>query len=241
MSKSRSAGKPSGISWPVPPMMTGDWRVLDDALAREFFNVLVGDQSRPREIAHSGSLDAFRLFPLSCYPGFLSVDVLLGGKAGPRVMWFLYGPQGTFPITGQSALLHDLNDRGLLSLDSDAAAMEYLRLFCSAVHGEEGPFILVEDMRRYMELTGVVPDIGDLLFRRLKPLSCQATADGWMLQGHVLYGETLFSAQFNLTRTGLVEMIDDEVIVGPVAGTTFTNEAGIRTPSAPASTSGEHA
>lgn len=237
MSKSRSQ-KATPPAWPVPPMITGDWRDLDAETTEAFRIRLIEAQSRPRVIAHSGPLQAFRLFPLTCYPGFLSVDLLVGGEAGPRALWFLYGPQGPFPITGESALLHDLNDRGLLALNDEAAATEYLRLFCSAVQGEEGPFYIVESVQRYADLTGYEINLPDPLFSLLKPLSAQATLDGWLIRGQVLYGDQLFSTQFSLSRGGLVEMIEDEMLGGPKFGPVFTVDGPLRAPKAAANAKG---
>src|SRR5690606_32023066 len=129
------------------------------------------------------------------------VDALVETRTGPATAAFLYGPHGAHAIDGASALVHDINDSGLLDVSTPELACDYLRFFCSAVRGEEGPFYLIEAPDRFVELTGgalpAAPDVQAL------PVVAKRSVEGWRLDALVQYGPALFRSRFSLTRGGL--------------------------------------
>lgn len=211
--------------WPVPPLMAGAWRDLDPPLAGELGERLVKLQWRRIDFAGVGPMRRFRVFPLTCYPDWLSVEALApGGGMADAVVWMLYGPLGAVSIDGGSEILHELNDTGALAIATPEAAAEYVRLFTSAVHGDEGPFAIIENRERLAELTGSalddgspihdltrsVPEDGPPIRKKLRPVEISPReGDGWDAKACVLYGDALFDATFALTPNGMIEMIDD--------------------------------
>src|SRR3546814_3729356 len=61
---------------------------------------------------------------------------------------------GAHELDGTSALIHDVNEGGALDVSTADLAADYLRFFCSAVRGDEGPFFLIEDSERFALLSG---------------------------------------------------------------------------------------
>src|SRR3546814_15619649 len=86
-----------------------------------------------------------RVRPLAFWPGWMWVDALVDTKQGAASAAFLYGTYGAHELDVTSALIHDVNEGGALDVSTADPAADYLRFFCSAVRGDEGPFFLIED------------------------------------------------------------------------------------------------
>lgn len=197
--------------WPAPPLVSGPWRDLDEALGEDLRRLLLGEESRDRSLAEAGKLLRFRARPLPFWPDFLWLDALVETADGSRaVAAILYGPLGPLPITGESALAHEMNARGLLDLGTSEQAADYLRFFCSAVRGDEGPFYLIESPDRFAELSGAAMPRECLA--HAVPIGIEAEGEGWEAGALVYYGSALFRSRFAISADGMIEMIDDRLI-----------------------------
>ncbi|MBB5708672.1 hypothetical protein [Sphingopyxis panaciterrulae] len=204
------------FGWPTPPLLSGSWHEIDPDLAREFRDLLVSSQIRCTPLVYAGAMRRYRVRPLAFWPGWMWVDALVDTKQGAASAAFLYGPYGAHELDGTSALIHDVNEGGALDVSTADLAADYLRFFCSAVRGDEGPFFLIEDSERFALLSGsAFPDAG--LAAHARPVAVRQTATGWDLEAFVYYGDALFASRFSLDATGLVEMIDDEPLFTGVA------------------------
>lgn len=208
--------------WPLPPLIVGDWRELQGEHV---------EQMRTALAPHFQGIPAtkFRVAPLVCYPGFLSVEALLD-NAGPSVVWFLFGPGGVRLITGHSSVIHALNAEGALSISDKVSAAEYLRLFCSAVHGDEGPFIIVETVSQLEGLTDGVEPVDDTATTILSDVSVEPGFGGkWKLRAYVYYNKAVSVAEFEVDDSGLIWMDEDDRLFGaPASGCVF--EGPLRKP-----------
>jgi hypothetical protein len=175
---------------------------------------------------------ALRYVPLSFYANSVLVEVLLGKPFEPdapseQTLLLLVTEHGVMYLDGKSPRLHRHHATpGLLMLDTPQRAADYLRFFCGAVQGEEGPFSVVQDLNALNSRTapGSRPfdaaelaelKVPDVLPRPVTP----AEADGerpprWRVDALVNYASALFVAQFAIYDSGLVEMIDDEPVWG---------------------------
>ena len=97
--------------------------------------------------------------------------------------------------------------------------MDYVYFFCFFVHGADGPFFII-DNADFPAINKKKTDF--LLLKRIKDacktLELSKTTDEgvFILSGSVLYGNALFGVQFAVTSNGMVEMIDDEPLVGDI-------------------------
>ena len=201
---------PSPSLWPTPPLLTGTWHDLDPALTEEFRQLLIASEIRCFPLVNAGPMMAYRVRPLPFWADWMWIDALVDTRTGPATAAFLYGPHGAHAIDGASAIVHDINDGGLLDIASPAHAEDYLRFFCSAMRGEEGPFYLIESADRFTELTGSA--LPESFAEKAVPISVRKSPDGWKGDALVLYGSALFQARFQLNALGMIEMIDDEAL-----------------------------
>ncbi|HMO74154.1 MAG TPA: hypothetical protein PKD99_13430 [Sphingopyxis sp.] len=196
--------------WPTPPILSGPWHELDPGLTAELRQLLVSSQIRCFPLVNAGSMAAYRVRPLPFWRDWMWIDALVETRTGPATAAFLYGPHGAHAIEGGSALVHDINDSGILDLSTPDLACDYLRFFCSAVRADEGPFYLLESPERFAELTGDA--LPDRLAGYARPVLPRRAPEGWRPEAVVHYGTTLFRAHFSMTEDGLVEMTHDTVL-----------------------------
>lgn len=113
------------------------------------------------------------------------------------------------PLNGTSPPIHGFNHQVVRRFTPDTV-LDYLRFFCWAVWGEEGPFWIVEDPAD--------PPLSPLR-TELEPLASvlqPAAFEGMDEEGHfyytacVGYGSALFQANLRIDPSGMVEMLNDE-------------------------------
>lgn len=217
--------------WPTPPLMSGPWHQLDPDLTADLRNLLISSQIRCFPLVNAGSMAAYRVRPLPFWPDWMWIDALVDTRTGPATAAFLYGSHGAHAIEGPSALVHDINEAGLLDVSTPELAADYLRFFCSAVRGDEGPFYLLETADRAVELGGsaLPDDVADAA----RPIAVKRSVDGWSLEAAVQYGTALFRATFSLSANGLIEMTDDEALHGDLRPVPIEFEGLVARPSGP--------
>lgn len=132
--------------------------------------------------------------------------------AGP--FWFLAKQGRMFLLDGSSAPIHDANEADPVKV-TEANTLDYLRFFCYFVHGDEGPFLVVEDINHPALDQGKLEDATRKVIEdAIRPAAFEGrTAEGALeASAMVLYGNALFSARFSMTENGMIEMIDDEPV-----------------------------
>lgn len=133
-------------------------------------------------------------------------------NTGP--FWFLAKQGRMFLLDGSSAPIHDANEADPIKVN-EANTLDYLRFFCYFVHGDEGPFLIVEDMD-HPALDTAKMDEGTkkVIADAIRPAAFEGkTAEGaFEASAMVLYGNAIFSARFSMTENGMIEMIDDEPV-----------------------------
>lgn len=131
------------------------------------------------------------------------------------------------PIDGESAPIHKVNDDLKLELD-ESHAVDYLHFFCDNVYGEEGAFIIVEDVAEDLQWNALGYQQRACLTKCVKR-SCESEEplfpimhikpsedeeqSAYTLSALVNYGDALFGAVFEVGPGGEVEMIDDVPLV----------------------------
>lgn len=145
---------------------------------------------------------------LTCYKGFMlsQIELPWSWDSRAKVASFLHSTNRVVLLTGNSKPLHDLNKEIGLHLQDEQTAVEYLRLFCAYVWGEDGAFVLIEKAHA---LPGAFRDT------RIHPVQASKQkisipGDVYYFDAFVKYGAFLFKATFEVRADGWVEMLDNE-------------------------------
>lgn len=132
--------------------------------------------------------------------------------------WFLFHGELIVHLDGTSKPVHDMNEVADITLTSENVA-DYVYFFCFFVHGADGPFFVIENA----DFPAIDKKKADFLVLKKIKDACKSlelstiTDEGvFILSGTVLYGNALFGVQFAVTFNGLIEMIDDEPLVGDI-------------------------
>ena len=201
-------------AWAAPPLIAGDWRDLTMAesvpLLLRYAQKAESERLRRLFVEHWPV--RVRAMRPRCYPGWILAEVeavLPDGEAG--LLAFLYGPGGITTIDGSSNPIHDLNGTGALAIKEPALALDYLRFFCSAIHGEEGRFQIVESPFDLLPIADAEARAAVLAASKsLRQASVHGGDGTYLGHGSVLYGGSLFHATFSVQPTGNITMVDDE-------------------------------
>lgn len=128
-------------------------------------------------------------------------------------IFFLTNQGNLFRLNGTSPPIHEVNALGPIKLSEDNI-LEYLRFFCFFVRGEEGPFLIAEDM----DNPDMPQEMDDKTRAVIEGTIRPATFEGMNEQGFylcdacVFYSNALFIANFAVQPSGMIEMLDDEPI-----------------------------
>jgi len=156
-----------------------------------------------------------RFSPLPFYKDIALVEVndtSWAPKTGP--FWFLAKQGKMFLLDGSSAPIHDANEAGPIVI-TENNVLDYMHFFCFFVHGDEGPFFVVEDINHpAFDMSRMDPAIKQTIENAILPATYEGKAENGTYEttAMVLYGNALFSARFAVTSNGMIEMIDDEPI-----------------------------
>ena len=133
----------------------------------------------------------------------------------PRALkiYYLTLDGNLFRLNGTSPPIHEVNATAPIKL-SEENILEYLRFFCFFVRGEEGPFLIAEDMNN-----PDLPKMDDKTRSAVEGSIRPATYEGkneqgfYLCDGVVFYSNALFIANFAVQPGGMIEMLDDEPIL----------------------------
>ncbi|MCB1316819.1 MAG: hypothetical protein KDK27_12730 [Leptospiraceae bacterium] len=127
--------------------------------------------------------------------------------------WFLHTGQMILHLDGASDNIHTANGSGIVQLSPDNA-LDYLRFFCFFVHGEAGPFYVLEDLDHpaldQSQLNET--EIEKVQSKMVRPTVSQKDDGSFSAHVSLLYGRNLFNAEFAVYTDGSVEMVDDKAI-----------------------------
>ena len=183
------------------------WRELSADMAGQALRVALGlgpteltDFTVPQLQAHRAAVP--------CYPrlGLIRLDCPLWRPIG--AVYALWNEAETlFVLDGSSMPVFRANDWANLALTPETA-VDYVRLFCFAVRGEGGAFLLVEHSAGKVEAEAAPRAALVHPLRQLEP-----GGDGrFRVAAVVSYENKLFKAVFAITAAGDIEMLDDELL-----------------------------
>lgn len=132
----------------------------------------------------------------------------------PRLNVYYLTEQGNlYRLNGSSPPIHEVNAKAPVRI-TEENVLEYLRFFCFFVRGEEGPFLVAEDINDPYLPKNADEKTLKVIQNTIHP----ATYEGKNAQGHflcdavVFYSNALFLANFAVQPGGMIEMTDDEPV-----------------------------
>ena len=208
------------VPWAAPPPIRAHWEDLTGSAAPEVFARL---RQAFAAMGFSDKLESLnvqrmRSTSLAFYKNCSLVDVQLGRRGGDSVQFVsaLVTQTGAALLDGKSDILHAVNPY-LLELMNNEAACAYLRFFCMFVHGNDGPFQIVEDIS---DLSAEV-----VQFIASNQVACEAISHlrlietgpesgGWyQFVGCLLHGNALYQATFKVLANGNVGMPNGQPLI----------------------------
>lgn len=201
-----------------PSLLAGAWEDLQPSDAAALL-------ARAAESAPDGvgcGAEAIRLVrvrPLTCHPGArLCEAVAVKGGTPIGSLTFVAHRSGVTWLDGTSPPIHQMNAAHPLDVGTPDRALEYVRFFCRAVHAELGAFVLAEtaeELRWTIDSSAAAGHVRDVLRRcdRLPHsirIAWNEPRERWECTAVLQYGGALFRGHFELDRSGMVTMVDDQ-------------------------------
>ncbi|QDU97188.1 hypothetical protein [Lignipirellula cremea] len=158
------------------------------------------------------------VLPLSWWEGVdlvMASDAAWDEKHGPCMGAWMRDDR-LHRLDGTSPPIHTMNANNKPDL-GEHNVLEYLGFFCYFVHGEHGPFFIVESE----DDDGLPADLPEAMRAKLprKALLLRPATNGEATRQHqrgfhceamVWYSDALFLANFFVREDGMVEMLEDE-------------------------------
>jgi hypothetical protein len=129
------------------------------------------------------------------------------------VIYYLTAEGNLYRLNGTSPPIHEVNAIAPVKITDDNV-LEYLRFFCFFVRGEEGPFLIAEDMDNPDMPGNMDAQTRSVIEGTIRPASYEGkNPQGFFLcDAVVFYSNALFLANFAIQPTGMIEMLDDQPI-----------------------------
>lgn len=128
-------------------------------------------------------------------------------------LFYLTAEGNLYRLNGTSPPIHEVNAMAPVKI-TEANVLDYLRFFCYFVRGEEGPFLIAEDINDPDMPKNMDDQTRSVVEGTIRPASYEGKNEqGFFLcDGVVFYSNALFIANFAVQPGGMIEMLDDEPI-----------------------------
>jgi hypothetical protein len=132
----------------------------------------------------------------------------------PKLSIYYLTDQGNlFRLNGTSPPIHEVNAKAPIKITEDNV-LDYLRFFCFFVRGAEGPFLISESIDDPYLPKNADPKTRAVIEGTVTPATYEGRNEqGYFLcQAVVYYSNALFTADFAVQPTGMIEMLSDNPI-----------------------------
>ena len=169
------------------------------------------DLTTDRELPHPDQAEV-AWAPLTFYAAGALVKV-----DGPKMddPLFYIGLKGKYyPLTGSSNPIHGANDKAPIELNEDNV-LQYVRFFCYFVHGDHGPFTVVENEKDLIFTDKLPAQMVSKLSDKLEELELigRLADDHYDVTGTVFYGDAIFAARFDVYPDRQIQMVEDDPVI----------------------------
>jgi ankyrin repeat protein len=212
-----------GRSWPLPPLIDGEWDVLAPEVAAAFLAERF--LSPPLDSNAAGLVEILgaRRLAVPFYDDAHLYEVWARhADGGSGYLTFIQHPIGTWLLDGRSAPIHEMNARFPLRVETKQQAISYLKYFCAGIIGREkgenslgsmpSTFVILDDAARLLWLDDVpasTKEAAALVIQKAFFRLDEETRT-WRSVVSIRYANALFTANFELAPTGMVTMTSDE-------------------------------
>jgi len=133
-------------------------------------------------------------------------------------IYYLTDQGNLYWLNGTSPPIHEINSKAPVKITDDNV-LEYLRFFCFFVRGEEGPFLIAENMNDPYIPPNLDERTRSVVEGTVRPASYEGKNEkGFFLcDAVVFYSNALFIANFAVQPTGMIEMLDDQPIASDLS------------------------
>jgi ATP-dependent Zn protease len=154
---------------------------------------------------------------LSFYENHRLVRIEFVGHRGPEQVFVLESPDEVLWLNGESSPVHDANEAESLHLNHDNV-VDYLKFFLAFLQPNGEAFVLIESSNDISEGDIANGDVGEYGLtleaarQSVKPFALRAgdAPGSWAAVATIAYQGELFTTEFLISETGIVEMVDDE-------------------------------
>lgn len=130
-------------------------------------------------------------------------EAIQAGRTGAYYIIAVAGGSAKVVLNGDGTPIHKMNNLMGLSIDTPEKVEDYLKFFTSAIGADEGIFVILDPKVSYLS-KNMQHNIG------IRPIRVQQkNSREWLVSSGVIYGNSVYEAQFIVNRNGMVEMIDD--------------------------------
>ncbi len=200
-------------NWPIDGLESCGWTPFTGDQAANFLSELNPIDGRIRVTPRTTAVH-FRTLP------WYENEVLIrvhdpDWQTKDLALYYLTCEQSLMRLNGSSPPIHEVNAKAPIRLN-DLCVLDYLKFFCFFVRGDEGPFFIPADAAAPLLPPASVAVLSDdakarLSVARLTHVDEQGT---YHCEATVYYGNALFSAEFSVAPTGMIEMHNDTAICG---------------------------
>ena len=208
------AADPVTVSWPLPRLMRGEWRQLAGEAALRAYSQLVVALPK-QDLALLSDVREIAALPLPFYDqGILLEARAVSTDGKPFLIHAVTGHWGTQILRGDSGVIHSINLKAPIRLETVEQAQAYLRLFVGALVSPGNSFNLIDQPDDLWMGAQADADLRAKMSAQLVPLQISANGnDGWKATGSLAYGKELLLVNFSIPKDGKVDMLDDQEIV----------------------------
>lgn len=194
-------------------LLNDDWNSVTGEELEGFLGK-IGTIDGRHETNASSTTVAWR--PLSFYDQVVLIRVKDPAWVPEKLYVYYLANQGQLTrLDGTSPPIHMVNAEAPIRITEDNV-LDYLRFFCYFVRGEEGPFLICEDMDNpAMPHDAMDDSTRKAIENVLRPATFEGkNGEGFfMCDGVVFYSNALFLANFAIQPSGMIEMLDDDPIL----------------------------
>jgi len=161
---------------------------------------------------------------LSFYPGYRFLDIADYDSIPAARRFVIHKPGAVTVLNWSNEPIYQLNQAAPIRLDENNVA-DYVRFFFSYIRGQDGRFIISENIDDIMWREEPPPAARQAIGKILKPVSLSAVdEDGtFVLELCMMYKDSLFQTGVRVSNDGTVSLHDEELLIEdmPVLDDTF--------------------
>jgi hypothetical protein len=207
----------------IPPPAFFRWELADQTTLAELRQTL--NEAIPKAEAVTirvADVPFYRTYKLA---QIVDPDALSSGGRRCSLRYALFRHVGDvldlISLNGASAAIHDANANKTATgerelIEERASSVEYLTFFCWGVDGDHGHFLIPTTAGEIPLTDTPSTEHYACLYGSRAQFGARRDADGQRWAARVLYGNAFFDARFSIQTDGVIEMNDDEPVVGDI-------------------------